>query len=100
MTQPQVVYENRRTELLAFPLNHRVETFGFIIREKVPPLNVRKDAIAKYDLTLSEIGTLKRGEDIVREGTRIPCEELTYLPFQPRSYAYCRRSYGTKLYGC
>ena len=91
MTQPQLIYESRRTELLAFPLNHRVETFGFIIREKLPSLNVRKDAIAKYDLTLSEIGALKRGEDLIRDGgtTRIPCDELTYLPFIPRSYAYC-----------
>ena len=95
MTQPQVVYESRRTELLAFPLNHRVETFGFIIREKVPPFNVHKPAIEKYLLTLSEIGALKRGEDVVRicpeTGTQtvIPNEEAAYLPFQPRSYAYC-----------
>ena len=91
MKEPQLIYENRRTELLAFPLNHRVDTFGFIIREKLPPLNVRKDAIAEYDLTLSEIGALKRGEDLIREGgaIRIPCAELTYLPFTPRSYAYC-----------
>ena len=95
MTQPQVVYESRRTELLAFPLNHRVETFGFIIREKVPPFNVHKPAIEKYSLTLSEIGALKRGEDVVRicpeTGTQtvIPNEEAAYLPFQPRSYAYC-----------
>ena len=95
MTQPQVVYESRRTELLAFPLNHRVETFGFILREKVPPFNVHKPAIEKYSLTLSEIGALKRGEDVVRicpeTGTQtvIPNEEAAYLPFQPRSYAYC-----------
>ena len=95
MTQPQVVYESRRTELLAFPLNHRVETFGFIIREKVPPFNVHKPAIEKYGLTLSEIGALKRGEDVVRispesgEETIIPSSEAAYLPYQPRSYAYC-----------
>ena len=94
MTEPQVVYESRRTELLAFPLNHRVETFGFIIREKVPPLNVRKEAVSQFALDLSEIGALKRGEDLVREvpGQKpviLACSELTYRPFRPRSYAYC-----------
>lgn len=89
MTSPEVVYENRNVELLAFPLNHRVETFGFMIREKTPQFNVHKDAITKYGLTLSEIGTLKRGEDVVREDMLIPAAEAAYLPFKPRSYAYC-----------
>ena len=94
MTEPELVYENRRTELLAFPLNHRVNTFGFLIREKVPQRNVKKDAIEKYDLSLTEIGTLKRGEDVIRgsnenEDFVIKNEEVTYYRFLPRSYAYC-----------
>ena len=89
MSSPQVVYENRTVEMLAFPLNHRVDTYGFIIREKMPQFNVRKDAIARYGLTLSEIGTLKRGEDVVRKDMVIPAAEAAYLPFKPRSYAYC-----------
>ena len=89
MDAPVMVYENRRTELWAFPLNHRVDTFGFMVREKMPQHNVHKEAIAKYDLTLSEIGTLKRGEDVVRPDCIIPNSEAAYIPFTPRSYAYC-----------
>ena len=90
MKEPVKVYETRTTELLAFPLNHRVETFGFIIREKMPPHNVHKEAIERYDLTLTEIGTLKRGEDVFRpDGLVISNEEAAYIPYQPRSYAYC-----------
>ena len=89
MKEPQVVYENRTVELLAFPLNHRVETFGYIIREKMPPFNVRKDAVQKYALTLTEIGTLKRGEDVVREDIVITNAEAAYRKYKPRSYAYC-----------
>ena len=89
MAEPSVVYENRTVELLAFPLRHRVETFGFIIREKMPPYNVYKEAISRYGLTLAEIGTLKRGEDVVREDCVIPHKEAAYLPYEPRSYAYC-----------
>lgn len=94
MTSPEVVYESRTTELLAFPLNHRVETFGFIIREKMPQRNVRKEAISRYDLSLTDIGTLKRGEDVVRESIDgetivIRNEDVTYYRYLPRSYAYC-----------
>jgi ribonuclease Z len=89
MKSPEIVYENRTVELLAFPLNHRVETFGYIIREKMPPFNIHKDAIQKYGLTLSEIGTLKRGEDVVREDLVITNAEAAYRKYQPRSYAYC-----------
>ena len=94
MSQPEIVYSNRTVELLSFPLNHRVETFGFIIREKQPAHNVRKAAIAEYGLSLSEIGTLKRGEDVVRvseqtgERSVIP-NAAAYIPYTPRSYAYC-----------
>ena len=89
MTEPVIVYENRRTELLAFPLNHRVDTYGFIIREKMPQHNVHKEAIAKYGLSIAEIGALKRGEDVVRPEGVIPNFEAAYIPFVPRSYAYC-----------
>ena len=89
MSEPQIVYENRTVELIAFPLNHRVETFGFIIREKMPAYNVRKSAVAEYGLTLAEIGTLKRGEDVIREDCVISNTEVAYRPYEPRSYAYC-----------
>ena len=93
MKEPQLIYENRRTELLAFPLNHRVDTFGFIIREKMPQHNVHKEAIVKYGLSIAEIGALKRGEDVVRkdgdETVVISNAEAAYIPYTPRSYAYC-----------
>ena len=89
MSEPEVVYENRTIELLAFPLNHRVETFGFIIREKMPPYNVRKEAIARFGLSVAEIGTLKRGENVIREDHVISVEDAAYRPYEPRSYAYC-----------
>ena len=94
MKSPELIYENRRTELLAFPLNHRINTFGFIIREKMPQRNVSKEAISEYGFDLSEIGTLKQGEDVIRktpdgESSIIKNEDVTYYRYLPRSYAYC-----------
>ncbi len=91
---PVVIEEFRQIEILAFPLRHRVETYGYLFREKVPPLNVYKPAIEKFGLGLEEIARLKEGVDVVRVGDDgseelLPCSELTYKPFIPRSFAYC-----------
>ena len=87
---PVKIFETRSLEVLAFPLRHRIETYGYLFREKTPMKNVRKEAIDRFGLTLSEIGFLKRGEDVVREdGTVICNSEAAYQPYEPRSFAYC-----------
>ena len=88
--EPVKIFETRSLEVLAFPLRHRIETYGYLFREKTPMQNVRKDAIARFGLGLAEIGTLKRGEDVHREdGTVILNSEAAYKPYEPRSFAYC-----------
>ena len=89
MKEPACVFESKTLEILAFPLDHGIDTFGFLFREKEPLWNVRKEAIAEYGLTLTEIGTLKRGEDVVRADRTIRNADAAYKPFVPRSYAYC-----------
>ena len=89
MKEPETILETKSLRVQAFPLNHGIETFGFRFEEKEPPFNVHKDAIERYGLTLTEIGTLKRGEDVLRaDGSVIPAAEAAYKPFVPRSYAY------------
>ena len=111
MKEPELIYETKSLEISAFPLNHGIETFGFLFKEKAPQRNVNKDALAKYGFTLAEIASLKRGEDIVRPAGRndsapgfhngfvkysdsdepliIKSEEASYVPWIPRSFAYC-----------
>ncbi|MBR5385206.1 MAG: ribonuclease Z [Bacteroidales bacterium] len=90
MKSPETVLSTKSIEVLSFPLRHGIDTYGFIFREKEPMWNVRKEAIAEYSLTLTEIGALKRGEDVNRpDGTTIPNRVAAYKPYAPRSYAYC-----------
>ncbi len=89
---PEMIFETRTVEVLAFPLRHRIETYGYLFREKMPMRNVRKEAIWQYGLTLAEIAALKRGEDVVRtpdSAEILKSADLTYLPYEPRSFAYC-----------
>ena len=94
MKSPEMIYHTKSLEVYAFPLNHGIETFGWLFRETEPAMNVKKWKIDEYALSLTEIGSVKRGEDVVRtdsDGSTVvlPFEELGYRPYNPRSYAYC-----------
>lgn len=85
-----VIYENNVMEVSTFPLKHSVPTVGFLFREKTPAVNVRKWEIEKHGLSLSQIVRAKNGEDILLEnGTLLSNAEITYTPYNPRSFAYC-----------
>ncbi len=100
--EPVQIYDSRQLEVFAFPLVHRGETYGFLFKEKAPQLNVHKHLIGPYKLSLYEIARLKEGCDVVRKATfkdddgseveyeeTLKNEEFTYLPYKPRSFAYC-----------
>ena len=88
-TKHQQVFENRSIEVWSIPLRHRVPCSGYLFKEKTPELNVDKFKIDKYGLSIAQIVAAKRGEDIsLEDGTVIPNSELTYLPYEPQSYAY------------
>ena len=94
MKSPRMIYHTKSLEVYSFPLNHKIDTYGWLFREREPQKNVRKWKIDEYALTLTEIGAVKRGEDVIRElpdGTAevLPFEELGYTPYVPRSFAYC-----------
>lgn len=79
-----------RVEVYSFPLDHRIPTCGFLIREKPKPRNIRPECIEKYNISVPRIRQIKDGADFTLEdGTVIPNRELTLDPDPLRSYAYC-----------
>lgn len=89
-TAHRIIFENNSIEVWSIPLRHRVPASGYMFREKMPELNVDKFKIGRYGLSIKQIVAAKRGEDIVLDdGTVIPNAEITYLPRQPKTYAYC-----------
>ena len=88
-TEHAIIMQNNTLEVWSIPLRHRVPTAGFLFKEKQPGRNVDKFKIEKYGLSIAQIVAAKRGEDITLEdGQIIPNDELTYIPYQARSYAY------------
>lgn len=86
---PEVLFEDGSVVLESFPVRHRIPTTGFLLREKPKELGVKRDWIRKFDLTLTEILSLKRGEDVERaDGTVVLCAQACHAPPPPRSYAF------------
>lgn len=79
-----MIYQNKVMEVWSIPLRHKLACSGFHFKEKSPERNVHKHKIDEYGLSLEDILALKRGEDI----KGFTNSELTYLPYQARSYAY------------
>lgn len=86
----QLLFEDRKMEVYAFPLKHRAPTTGFLFKEKAKVPNIRKEAIEKYGLDISEIAAIKSGSELrLEDGTVIPNEDLVLQPPAPLSYAFC-----------
>ena len=59
-------------QVYCLPLKHRIPTYGYVFREKIDEINVRKEAIETYGLSIAEIKEIKSGNDVIREGKVIP----------------------------
>jgi ribonuclease Z len=87
---PVMVLDDKYLTVTAFPLHHRVPTYGFLFREKQSERHIKKEAITKYQIPAVRIRAIKKGEDfILEDGTVIPNSELTLPPPAQLSYAYC-----------
>ncbi len=87
--EKELVFEDNSIEIYAFPLKHRVKCHGFLFQEKLRPPKMNKDKIKEYSLSLEEILTARKGEDIVRESGTILNTEVTHGIEKSASYAYC-----------
>ena len=84
-----LLFEDKVMEVYSFPLNHRIDCCGFIIKEKLKPKGIKKKALEKYHIPIKDINSIKNGADYNFNGQVIPNSEITIDPPTPRSYAYC-----------
>lgn len=90
ISEPCQIASLRNLDIFALPLKHRMPTYGYLFKEHEPQLNLRKELVERYDLTFLEMGSLKRGLSVEREGgTVLDPSAFTYRPWEPRSFAYC-----------
>ncbi|MBT6029606.1 MAG: ribonuclease Z [Crocinitomicaceae bacterium] len=86
----EVIFEDKLIQIESFPLKHRIDCCGFLIKEKKRELNVLKDKIKEFSIPLAQIPGIKKGKDLIlKDGTIIKNQLITKEPLPERSYAYC-----------
>jgi len=86
------IWENSTMRVYAFPVFHRIQTYGYLFQEKEGYRNIIKEKIPEFGLSVDQIKSIKKGEDITVDNKTIKNRDLVY-PFIPsRSYAYCADS--------
>jgi len=86
----EVALFNKDLRVSAFPMKHRIQTYGYRFDELTGDYKVRKEMIPKYGLEIEEIKSLKRGENVKRQnGDVLDFKSFTHPQKEPRSYAYC-----------
>jgi len=90
LAEEGVILEEDNYLVECFKTIHRIECWGFLIREKKKPRKINKDAITHYNVPASFYDRLKEEEDYITPEGRVIENSLLTLPAAPgKSYAYC-----------
>ncbi len=85
-----LLHETKSLTITSFPLQHSIEAYGFLFKEKPKQPNIKHEAVSQYQLSIKDILAIKEGEPYVGEdGQVVDNKHLILPPFAPRSYAYC-----------
>ncbi len=89
--ESELILETDKFTVETIPLEHRIYTNGYLVREKPAMRKLNIAAVQQYpEIETWAYHNLKRGKDFIREdGSIIPNKELTLPPPRPKSYAYC-----------
>ncbi len=86
----EIVYEDRSVTVETIPLQHRMPTCGYLIREKQGLPHIRREMMDFYQLPTSQVNNIKNGADwTTADGEVVPNARLVKQADPPRSYAYC-----------
>lgn len=88
--ESKIVFEDKLVQIIAFPLKHRIPTYGYKIQEKEKELPLDAQAFESSGLSRTLIPKFKNREDVVLDdGTKLSYKDFTLSAKVPKSYAYC-----------
>lgn len=79
----------------AFPLLHRIPTWGYRFDYEAPLYNINPEAMREYRLTIDEIKSAKNGTAPIRNAQPVPLEKVVLPKEKKASYAYCSDTVAT-----
>jgi ribonuclease Z len=85
-----IIVNEEKFSVECFKVSHRIECYGFIIREKKKPRRINREQVLKYGIPATFYERLKNGEDhTTKSGELLKNEQLTVANTPGKSYAYC-----------
>ncbi|MEO9020882.1 MAG: ribonuclease Z [Ginsengibacter sp.] len=85
-----IIFEDKKLMVESFKVNHRVDCWGFLFREKKNPRKIIKEQVKKYRVPSSFFDNLHHGEDYINPKNEVIKNEWLTIPSEPpKSYAYC-----------
>ncbi len=88
--KPEIILDDDYLTVTTIPLDHRVPTCGFLIKERSTLRRLSKEFVKSVEVPIPWYDRIRSGEDFVDEDGRIfPNHLITEDPYPPRSYAFC-----------
>ena len=88
--ETKIIVNEKKFTVSCFPADHRIDCWGFVIREKKNPRKIDIEKISQSEIPKAYYDELKKGEDYERkDGSVILNSEVTIPNTPPRSYAFC-----------
>lgn len=85
-----VIFSESSFHVSAFPLNHRISTFGYKFSENPKLRNLRPEMIEYYKIPVAERKKIKAGSDFrLPTGELVPNSKLCFEPSPSVEYAFC-----------
>ncbi len=90
LSEETIIFDNNKIAVECFKVQHRIECWGFLFKEKKKPRKVDAERAKSYEIPEAYFGKLQQGLDYVnKRGTIIPNEEVTIEATKAKRYAYC-----------
>ena len=88
--QPGLLLDAKSYTVECFSTQHRIECWGFVVREKRHLRKINIEKVRAYDIPSASYHKLQNGEDYIStDGTVVKNELLTIENVKPKSYAFC-----------
>ena len=86
----EIIFEDKKVAIECFKVNHRIECWGFLFREKKYPRKIDIAKVRRYNIPSSFFESLHAGHDFVTDSREVIKNELlTTATTPPKSYAFC-----------
>lgn len=90
ITEEGEIANDKKMSVTAFRVQHRIDCWGFLFREKKNPRRIDPEKVRSYEIPEAYYGELQKGKDYTtKKGTVISNEDVTIPAEPPKSYAFC-----------